>query len=521
MKRKTELMITLNKNYKEKIKLRIEPIGKDLDVIKGTPLIDKLFEYGIEFPCGGKGLCGGCKVKLLSGDVKNHEQYKELNCKLGLDSDFRLACNSELIEDTTIEIPQLESLILADNTAFTFTPLVGFGIAIDIGTTTIVAQLVDLSSSQVLGVQTSRNPQSRFGSDIMSRILHGLTTAGSDELKKLIREETYSLIKLLLNSKDINLKKIVLVGNSVMHHLFCGLDVQPLSMFPFATTNNESIEYSPVELDWELSSEVKIIFVRPISSFIGSDIYAGIIASGMDKHTQLTALIDLGTNGEIVVGSSDRMVCASTAAGPAFEGATIHMGMSAMSGAISSVNNNDTRIDYHVIGNQDALGICGSGLIDAVSVFLQNGSVDAGGTIVDEKEKLRIGDRVFLTQKDVREFQLAKGALAAGLQILVDKLCKSLDDITHIFIAGGFGNFINLSNVTRLGMIEVDQSKITKLGNSALIGAKMLLFTDDYSLENSISKIEHISLDSDENFQDIFVNKMFFNNYISNDIADE
>ena len=281
-------------------------------------------------------------------------------------------------------------------------------------------------------------------------------------------------------------------------------------MYPFETTNNNSVEYLPKDLNWNLQADAKIIFTRPIASFIGSDIYAGIIASGMDKTENLTALIDLGTNGEIVVGDRDKMVCASTAAGPAFEGANIKMGMSAMTGAISSVSLYDENVDYHVIGNQEAMGICGSGLIDAIAVFLQNGKLDAGGAIVNEDKQLVIGDRVYLTQQDVREFQLAKGALAAGLQILVDKLGKSLDDITRVFIAGGFGNFINLKNVTQLGMLEVAEYKIQKLGNSSLIGAKMLLFTEDYLFENVLSKIEHISLDADASFQDIFVEKMFF-----------
>ncbi len=500
----------MSKNIIKKIKLRIEPLGKERIVNKGTPLKDIIFEYGVEFPCGGKGFCGGCKVKLLSGDVKDPEKHEKLNHKLGLDSEYRLACISELVEDITIEIPQLESLILADNTPFAFYPLDGFGIAVDIGTTTIVAQLIDLSTSQVLDVQTSRNPQARYGSDIMSRILHGLTEEGSKESKILIREEVYRLITLLVDGRNITLKKIVLVGNSVMHHLFCGFDVKPLSMYPFETVNNESVEYSPEDLNWAIDKDVKIIFIRPIASFIGSDIYAGIIASGMDKTQNLTVLIDLGTNGEIVIGNSEKMLCASTAAGPAFEGTNIQMGMSAMSGAISSVNLNNSQIDYHVIGNNEALGICGSGLIDAVAVFLQNGKIDAGGALVKKDVNLKIGEKVYLTQKDVREFQLAKGALAAGLQILVNKLDKSLADITHLFIAGGFGNFINLKNVTQLGMLEINENKIHKLGNSALIGAKMLLFTDDYTFENVLSKIEHIPLDADEGFQDIFVDKMFF-----------
>ena len=498
-----------------KVKLRIEPMGKERIVNKGTPLKDILFEYGVEFPCGGQGYCGGCRVKLLAGDVKDPEKHKELNYKLGLEPNYRLACQSEIVEDLTLEIPQLESIILADSTEFKFEPREGFGIAIDVGTTTLVAQLIDLSNGKLLDIRTARNPQARFGADIMNRVQYALTEKGRNQLMHLIREKIYHLIAGLLRDKDVELKKVVMVGNTVMHHLFGGLDVGPLAMFPFEPGHKESLRYMPSELGWNLPESVQIIFVRPIGGFVGSDIYAGIIASGMDKNPNLTALIDLGTNGEIVVGNKDKMFCASTAAGPAFEGAVIQKGMSAMSGAISSVSLNNSHIEYHVIGNQKALGICGSGLIDAVAVFLEKGLIDASGAQVNDEQPLMISENVYLTQKDVREFQLAKAALAAGMQILTNKLGKSLTDITRVYIAGGFGNFINLENVKKLGMIEVCEYKILKLGNSALIGAKMLLFTDDYDFKNTLSKIEHVSLDANVNFQDIFVEKMFFHNFIT------
>ncbi len=499
----------------EKVEIRIEPLGVVRLVNKGTPLKDILFEYGVEFPCGGKGYCGGCKVKLLRGDVKNPEKHKELNYKLGLEPGYRLACQSEIVEDITLEIPQFESIILADSSKFSFVPLEGFGIAVDVGTTTIVAQLINLCTGQVVDVRTARNPQARFGADIMNRIQYALTEKGRNELMNLIREKIYHLIIHLLKNKKIELKKVVLVGNTVMHHLFCGFDLKQLSGYPFETTNNESKKYIPSELGWDLLKSVQIIFVRPIAGFVGSDIYAGIIASGMDKNPDLTALIDLGTNGEIVVGNMERMVCASTAAGPAFEGAVIHMGMSAMSGAISSVSFNNSHIEYHVIGNQEPRGICGSGLIDAVAVFLEKGLIDPSGVQIDNEKPLYISEEVYLTQKDVREFQLAKAALAAGMKILINKFGKSLSDIARVYIAGSFGNFINLENVTKLGMLEVGESKIQKLGNSALIGAKMLLFTDDYDFETTLSKIEHVSLDANVDFQDLFVRKMFFHNFIT------
>ncbi|MEE9430464.1 MAG: ASKHA domain-containing protein [Melioribacteraceae bacterium] len=498
---------------RQKIKLRIEPLGKEILVNENTPLKDIVHEFGVEFPCGGEGYCGGCKVKLLSGDVIDPEKHEELNYKLGLDENYRLSCISKLCEDITIEIPQLESIVLADNSTYNFTPREGFGIAVDLGTTTIVSQLIDLTNGSVVDVQTSRNPQTRFGSDIMSRIMHGMTEEGKEKSQTLIRDEIYNMVQSLIEKRKIDLTKIIIVGNTVMHHLFCGFDITPLGSYPFETKNNHSVELNPKELGWELNGNVKIIFVKPIASFIGSDILAGVLASGMNENLHLTALVDLGTNGEIVVGNNEKIVCASTAAGPAFEGTNIKMGMSAMTGAISSVNYENNKVDFHVIGNQDALGICGSGLIDATMVFLQNESIDYGGAIITENEKLAIGSRVYMTQKDIREFQLAKAAIAAGMQILVNKLGKNLSDITRVYIAGGFGNFLNLENVTKLGMLEVDEYKIKKLGNSALIGAKMLLFYDDYSFEEILNKVEHVSLDADPSFQDIFVDKMFFENY--------
>ncbi len=495
---------------KEKVKLRIEPLGKELLVNKDTPLKDIVFQYGIEFPCGGEGYCGGCKVKLLKGEVKNPEKHAELNYKLGLEENFRLACKSKICEDTVVEIPQFDSIVLTDNSKYFFTPKTGYGIAIDLGTTTIVAQLVDLSNGHVIGVQTARNPQTQFGSDIMSRVLHGMNSQGKEESQKLIRDELDNMVQILIKEKNVEIEKIIIVGNTVMHHLFCGFDVTPLASYPFETEHKESVVFSPGNLGWDLPSKTKIIFVRPIASFIGSDILAGIVASGMHQKCNFTSLIDLGTNGEIVVGCCDKILCASTAAGPAFEGANIQMGMSAMSGAIASVDVVDNKINYHVIGNQEPIGICGSGLIDAIKVFIEQGIIDSGGAIVGNTEKLMLSENVYITQKDIREFQLAKGAIAAGLQILVNKLNKSISDITRILIAGGFGNFINTKNIIDIGMLKVRERKIKKFGNSALIGAKMFLFYDDYSFTEIINKIEHVSLDADKDFQDIFVDKMFF-----------
>lgn len=494
----------------EKVTVRLEPLGKDLDITIGTPLIDVINEYGIEFPCGGKGICGRCKVKLLSGNIEVDFMHQIFLETLRLDPEWRLACLSTVNQNITLEISQLDSIILADNTNFDFTPRTGFGIAVDLGTSTIVAQLVDLSSGKVCDVQTSINPQSRYGADIMSRISFALTTNGLNILSEQIRKQIGSMINNLISTKNIDIEKITIVGNTVMHNLFCNIDVSGLAMYPFEPAEAGFKYFSPKQLNWNFLKETKIVFYPSLGSFVGSDILAGIEASGLHKRNEITALIDLGTNGEIVLGNSSGILCASTAAGPAFEGTNISMGMKATTGAVSSVTLNNESFDVHVIGNVPPRGICGSGLIDAVAVLLESGKIDFSGQKVNDADELIICEGIKLTQHDIQEFQLAKAAIAAGLQILVNRLGKTLQDIDRLYIAGGFGNFINLDNVIKLGLIEISIHKIHKLGNSALIGAKMLLFMEEEPVKEILKLTTHVSLESNKNFQDIFTDKMFF-----------
>jgi uncharacterized 2Fe-2S/4Fe-4S cluster protein (DUF4445 family) len=221
-------------------------------------------------------------------------------------------------------------------------------------------------------------------------------------------------------------------------------------------------------------------------------------------------LIDLGTNGEIVLGSKDRILCASTAAGPAFEGANISMGMRAETGAISSLKLVDGKMEASVIGNTLAKGICGSALIDAIAILRKMDLIGMFGEINSGDERIAISEKVSLTQKDINEFQLAKAAIAAGLTILAKNLSIELSDIETIYIAGGFGNYINTENVVSTAMIELQEEKIHKMGNTALIGAKMLLFSDGTMISEILAKTQHINLEGDPNFQDIYVDKMLF-----------
>ena len=487
--------------------IRLHPVGKELKVNDLTPLMDVLHEFGIEFPCGGKGTCGKCRIRLLDGEINKTEEHQRKIEQLRLSSDWRLACFSLCTSDITLEIEQFNHLILADESIFEFSARTGFGIAVDLGTTTIVAQLVDLSTAKVLAVETMLNPQVKFGADLISRVQASLDGKAS-EMVRIIRSAIGSMIRLLLKKHDVKLQKVVLVGNTVMQFIFCNCDVSPLSAYPFHTDNLGLKTFDPPELGWNFQVNEKVQFYPSIGSFVGSDILAGIAATGLYLKANYTALIDLGTNGEIVIGNKDQMVCASTAAGPAFEGANISMGMRAVTGAISSLNLIDGKIEASVIGNTMAKGICGSALIDAIAILRKLDLIGIFGEINSGESQISLSGNIRLTQKDINEFQLAKAAIAAGLTILAHKLSIEIQDIDEIYIAGGFGNYINVENVVATGMIELPQEKIRKMGNTALIGAKMFLFSDLEITDLILSKIKHINLEGDPNFQDIYVDKM-------------
>lgn len=491
----------------QKVTINLQPINKKLTVNRGTPLIDVIHEYGVEFPCGGKGTCGRCKVRLLSGELeKGTEQQQKLG-KLGLGDDWRLACFCSAGSDITLEVAQFENIILADNTTFEFQPRKGFGVAVDLGTTTLVVQLLNLENGLILDAVTDVNPQARFGADLISRIQSCLD-GKQEELQGLINKKIGEMIHSVWQKHPVEISDVVLVGNTVMHHIFSGLNVQPLSFYPFESPDLGVQEFTPESLHWELPKTKAIRFYPSIGSFVGSDILAGIAATKMAEREEFSVLIDLGTNGEIVVGNRKQIICASTAAGPAFEGAKISQGMRATTGAISSVTAINDHLTCHVIGNTKAKGICGSGLIDAMAILLRQEKIGMFGEINSGEEKIELMPGVFLTQQDIREFQLAKAAIAAGLQILLNRLKITYDEVAQVFIAGGFGNFLNIQHVIETGLIETTEDKIVKLGNTALIGAKMFLFEDEQFIQKILAKTTHVNLEGDPAFQDIYIEKM-------------
>ena len=430
---------------------------------------------------------------MVSGDLEPKPEETAILSADEVAAGWRLACRATADRECTLEIAQFEAAILADHSHFRFTPRAGLGVAVDLGTTTVVAQLLDLQTAHVLGVRTALNPQAAHGADIMSRIQYVLQ--GGD-LTTPIRECIAGLIASLGPAEQPD---VVLVGNTVMHHLFCGMDVRPLSHYPFETPH---LERATVELH----DGTTVQFLPNLGSFVGSDILAGIVATGIHESDEVAALIDLGTNGEIVVGNRERMLCASTAAGPAFEGGRISSGMRAQTGAISEVVIEDGRLHCGVIGNAPPRGICGSGLVDAVAAALDLGLVQPSGRLSNGFLELAPG--LALTQSDIRELQLAKGAIAAGIAILARRWGVRVGELGRVYLAGAFGNYINRSSARRIGLLPFPEEMVKPAGNTALLGAKLALFEDDRSYDRVRARVEHVPLGSDPEFQESFVSSM-------------
>ena len=494
------------------VKIRLEPLGESFEVPRGGALRDVLFAYGVEFPCGGHGKCRKCRVKVLEGSLEPAGDEAEILTAEEIADGWRLACRMAATADMTLEIGQWETAILADDTSFSFSPRQGHGVAVDIGTTTLVAQLLDLETGHVLGVRSALNPQTVHGGDIMSRVEHALQPEGAATLTREIRESVGALIGEL--GLAAGLTEVVLVGNTVMHHLFCGIDVEPLSRYPFETGEGGLRTFRASELAWNLPSNPVVQFLPCLGGFVGSDILAGIMASGFESTSEITALLDLGTNGEIVVGNRNRIVCASTAAGPAFEGGKISSGMRAATGAIAAATVKGGALSFEVLGGEvSPRGICGSGLVDVIAGGLDLGLIEPNGRFAGGRKQLLLAGSVRLLQKDIRELQLAKGAVAAGVRLLLKQRGARQQDVRYVYLAGAFGNYVNRESARRIGILDFPAKRIHPSGNTALLGAKLALFRTEpegRGFNEIRERITHVSLAADPEFQDTFVDSLAF-----------
>lgn len=493
------------------VRVCLEPLSVELDVPRGSSIVSALAAHGFEFPCGGMGECGGCGVRVLSGSLRVSDADRSAFTPDQLAAGWRLACQANVQQPLVIECGQWRMEILTDASVesapaepATAKARHGLGIAVDLGTTTIAAQIVDLASGSVLGVETALNPQTAFGSDVISRVRSSLD---GQNLTACVRTIIGQLVARLAAGRQSLVTEIVLVGNTVMHHLFSALSVEPLAHVPFESPHLGEQRFTAAELGWDLPDDCTIRFARCLGGFVGSDILAGIVASGIARRDSLAALIDLGTNGEIAIGNRGGIVCASTAAGPAFEAGAIRMGMRAVAGAVAHVSLHAGALRATVIGDVAPCGICGSGLVDAVAAGLRTGAILASGRVADGSKVFPVIFPVVLYQSDIRELQLAKAAIAAGFRLLLNHHGATARELDSIQLAGAFGNYVQIESAIRIGLIEAPRALVRAAGNTALRGAKLLLLA---AAEPPLPPIEHVSLAANPSFQDQFANCMAF-----------
>ena len=465
------------------------PGGKTVRVEEGTDLLQAQIAAGLrpDAPCGGKGTCGKCKVVLEGGEV--------------------LACQTKVDRDMTVTTEEAQSVRIltqgrsvegqADGTE-------EYVIAFDIGTTTVVAYLLDGRTGALLAQSSCMNPQSQYGADVISRIqlvLNEKTTVLRDAIRSTMEELTRQAAK----NAGIRVEEITaaaIVGNTAMHHLMLGIDPKPLVTPPYMPAVFEAME---------VGQGCKARILPNIAGFVGGDTVGCLVATRFDRMEALTLLIDIGTNGEMVLGDKNRRIACSTAAGPAFEGAKISCGMRGAEGAVDHVWLENGEVKYHVIGEGAPLGLCGSGLLDLVAVLLELGVIDESGRL--EGKEYRLCDNVVLTQKDVREVQLAKAAIRAGIELLAQQLGVDVPQIRQVLLAGAFGSYMDPKSACRIGMIPpVLVDRIKAIGNAAGEGAKLCAISRaEFTYSQNLAKhTEFLELASLPDFQDCYVDALEF-----------
>jgi len=520
--------------------------------------------------CGGAGSCGKCIVKIVQGRENVGDPTPEEADLLGdrLGEGYRLACRSQIMGDVVILVPeesrrasqrlQSEGLdtpvtldpdirrqaageatqILCGDTVIDTRPSRDapiHGFAVDVGTTKLAGYLMDLATGDALSVVTAMNPQIPYGEDIMTRLTYAL--GGGDQRETLHRSLVEGIRQMLadacgkVDADPRDVYELVFVGNTAMHHFLLDLDPLPLTRSPFTPEDlgQRDLESAPFNLG---NPKGKIHVLPLIAGFVGADCVASILATGVHRSDEPCFLIDIGTNTEIVVGDEDRMVACSCASGPAFEGAHIRHGMRAASGAIEGVWIDQDSLEpiLTTIDDAEPVGICGSGLIDALSEMLKAGIVDTSGRIRTEMENPRVrrrgnvseyvlawsrdsglGSDIVVTQLDVRELQKGKAAMFSGAQMALSRLGVKPSEIVNIYMAGAFGTYINRESAVNVGMIpEFNTLDIQQVGNAAGTGARMALLSRGVREEAQTirRRVEYIELATITGYNQAFMDAL-------------
>jgi uncharacterized 2Fe-2S/4Fe-4S cluster protein (DUF4445 family) len=506
----------------------------------------------IESPCNAVGFCGKCKVHIGASSV--------------------LACQTPVEKDLAVSLPDytganqsLQILSMGSDCTYENRPCIGkrfrdgktlvysgetllgeeggdttaeqYGLAVDIGTTTLVSALVDMRKGKTVSVESVLNPQTAYAQDVLGRIHFASKGEGLLVLHRVFLETLDHLIRTLTATNRVKRERIyevVYAGNTTMLHLACGVDPVSLGQFPYKPklfgghhVSGEKLGISPFGLIW---------LAPIISAFVGGDISSGILAAGLAEKPGATLFIDIGTNGELVLARDGSLAAASTAAGPAFEGMNISCGMRASRGAIASfwVRNGAPR--YELIGgsapgDEPPLGICGSGLLDITGELLQEGVIGKNGRFVppetgaypealgscmglqDGKMAFFITEKVYLSQQDIRQVQLAKGAIRCGIELLLARFRMNAEDIDSVEIAGSFGYHLKPANLFRIGLLPgACAGKLVFLGNSSLTGGIAFLMNTPFrsKMVDLVKQVDQIELVNDRHFDRTFIRYLGF-----------
>lgn len=413
-----------------------------------------------------------------------------------------------------------------------------YGAAIDIGTTTVVLYIYDLNAGKLLNTYSDLNGQISMGADVISRISYGSSKNGLDELNVKIIQTLNNMVKraeIEVPHLTENLYNITLCGNSTMQHLFLGLRPDNLGVSPFTSITRDYIECWGKDVGISCADRCKVIFLPLLGGFVGADTTALLMTAEDDHKNKL--VIDLGTNGEIAAGNINNYYVASTACGPALEGGSIECGMRGTHGAVEKFKITNDEIELKIIGNSEPVGICGSGIIDIAAELLRNNIIDSTGRMIanDEFAKMKPESelyanletvdginrfviyksndkKIYITQKDIRQVQLAKSSIYSGCMALLKACGKNLEEIDEIIVAGAFGNYIDVENAVFIGLLPNALSKIKLIGNGAGMGASMFLLNCDARkiCDKVVENSTHYELANDQNFTEGYIVNMNF-----------
>jgi len=529
-----------------------QPVGRRVAASREMTLLAAARAVGVDLEsvCGGTGSCGTCRVRLAAGRL-SALQAAELDQLTAEEraAGLRLACQVYPLSDVQIDIPpdslstlqrlQLETEELPPGSAAAERPIGSawtspLGLALDVGTTKLAAYLVDFRSGRTLGAAGAMNPQIAYGEDVISRIAYADRDIEGGRVLQARLIETLNRLTLDLcariHAAPSQIVEAVAVGNTAMHHLLAGLPVHSLGIAPYRPAVSHALVLPARELGLGLGPEAVVYLPPNVGGFVGADHVAMLLAAGIDRERRTVLAIDIGTNTELSLARDGRVLSCSCASGPAFEGAHISAGMRAAPGAIERVRIAADRVMTQTIGGVPPVGICGSGILDAVAELRSAGVLDRRGSLQRTRPEVRVrdgglefllvpagdtghGSDIAVTRHDIRELQLAKAAIRAGIEILLviaGTDCRALDEIV---VAGAFGTYLDLRSAVTIGMFPgLPLGRFRQIGNAAGLGARLLLRSAERRREAEalVGRIEYVELSGDPAFSERFLQELGF-----------